>query len=96
MEQACGVVNREDMNLTVNEPIHDAVGAADYFSNSGIIDLWHHTTGFRESRESFYGSNKALRYEQCVAGRISRNELSNRLDIIDCSTSPDQQGHLRS
>jgi hypothetical protein len=43
MEQAGGMMNCKDVNLTLNEPIHDAVRALDDFPNGRVIDLWNDT-----------------------------------------------------
>lgn len=56
-------MNREDMDLVVNKAIHNPVGAANHFANSGIVDLWDDTPGLRKGRQSFNGSNQLLSHE---------------------------------
>ena len=95
-EKTSCMMNREDMDLVVNKAIQNPVGAMNYFANSGIVDLRDDTPGLREGRQSFDGSNQLLSNEQCVVGRILRDELPDRLDIFNSPASPDQRSHLRS
>ena len=53
-------MNREDMDLVVNKPIDNSVGAVDDFSDSGIVDLWDYTPGLWKSRQSFNRRNQLL------------------------------------
>jgi hypothetical protein len=89
-------MNCEDMDLVVNKAIHNPVGSMNHFSHGWIVDLWNDTPRLWKSRQSFNRSNQLLSNEQCVVGRILRDELSDRLDIFNCPASPDQRHHLRN
>jgi len=85
-----------DMDLSVNEPIDDSVGALDQFSNGGIIDFWYNTSGLRKCGQPFDRSDQLLPDKLSIVKRILRDELLYRLDIFYCPARPDQRGHLRS
>ncbi len=77
MKNASGVVNRQDMDLTMNEPIDNSVGTLNHFSNGGIVHLWNHTPGLREGRQSFYRNDQSLDDKLSVVGRVLLNEPSH-------------------
>ena len=86
----------DDMNLFTNESVYDSIGALDYFSNGGVIDLWNDTPGLRQCGQAFNGSDQSLGYKLGIVGRILSDELPDGLDIFDRPASPDQRSHLRS
>ncbi|MDH4186806.1 MAG: hypothetical protein OEV08_07405 [Nitrospira sp.] len=45
-EQASGVVNGEDMDLALNDPIDDSVGALGDFSNGMVMGHWNDSRYF--------------------------------------------------
>lgn len=56
-------MNREDMDLVVNQPIDDSVGAVDHFSDSRIVHLWDNTPRLWEGGQSFSGRYQLLGHE---------------------------------
>jgi len=88
-------MNRNDMDLFTNESVYDSIGALDYFAHSGVIDLGDDTARLGQRSQAFNGRDQSLGDKLGVVGGILRNELLNRLNIFDRSTSPDQLGHLR-
>ncbi len=53
MEEAGGVMNRNDMDLVAYESIYDAVGTLDYFAHCGVIDLGNNTARLRQRGQVF-------------------------------------------
>jgi hypothetical protein len=88
------VVNREDVDFPMDEPVDNPIGALDDFPNGGIVDLWNDTPRLRECRQPFYRSNQLLSDKLGVMERIFRNELLYGLDIFNGSASPDQRSIL--
>ena len=85
-----------DMDLLTDESVYDPIGAMDYFAHGGVIDLRNDTPGLGQCGQAFNRGDQSLRDELGIVGRILSDELPDRLDIVDCSLSPDQWGHLRS
>jgi hypothetical protein len=56
-EEAGGVMNCHDMDLFTNKSVYDSIGALDYFSNGGVIDLWNDTSGLRQCGQAFNGGD---------------------------------------
>jgi hypothetical protein len=53
VEESGGVMNRNDMDFFTNESVHDSIGALDYFSHGGVIDLRNDTPGLGQRRQTF-------------------------------------------
>lgn len=96
MEHAGGVVNREDVDFSMDEPIDDSVGALDHFPDRWIIDLRDNTSGLRKCGQPFDCGDQLLPDQLRVVGRIFLDEPLNGLNIFDCPAGPDQCCHLRS
>ena len=88
-------MNRNDMDLFTNESIYDSIGALDHFAHGWVIDLWNDTARLGQRGQAFNGRDQSLGDKLGVVRGILRNELFNRLNIFDRSTSPDPLGHLR-
>ena len=84
-----------DMDLFANEPVYDSIGALDYFSNGGVIDLWNDTPGLRQCGQAFNGRDQSLCDELGIVGGILCDKRPDGLNILNRSAGPDQLGHLR-
>jgi hypothetical protein len=96
MEEPGGVVNGENMDLAMNEPIDDSVGALDHLPDRWIIGFRDNTSGLREGRQSLDCCNQLLPDKFSVVRRVLGNELPDGLNIFYSPTSPDQWSHVRS
>ena len=90
------MMDREDMNFPVDEPIDDAVRALDHFTNGGIFGFWNHASGLWEGRQPFNSGNQLLSDKLRIVGRVLCNELLDRLDIFYRPAGPGKRNHLRS
>lgn len=59
-------MNREDMDLSMNEPIDNSIGTLDDFSNGRIVDFRNNSTGLRKGGQPFDSSNQLLSDQLCV------------------------------
>ena len=53
MEEAGGVMNRNDMDTFTNESIYDSIGALDDFAHGGVIDLGNNTARLGQRGQAF-------------------------------------------
>lgn len=89
-------MNHKNMDLIMNEPIHDPICPVDYFPDSKVANLGDDSPGLWERRQPFDGSNKLLGHEERVVRRVLRNELANRPEVFNGPPGPDQWHHLSS
>jgi hypothetical protein len=94
-EEACGVMDCNDMDLFTNDSVYDSIGALDHFAHGLVIDLRNDTARLGECGQAFNGRDQSLSNKLGIVGRVLSDKLPDGLNIVDCSAGPDQLGHLR-